>query len=281
MTLETTVLLDGLTFPESPRWREDKLWFSDFYSHRVLTVDLDGRTDLVGEFAERPSGLGWRKDGTLLVVSMLDRRLYALAGGRQRLVADLSAIATGPCNDMVVDSSGHAFVGNFGFDRHRGEAQRAACLACVRPDGTIMRAAENLLFPNGMVITPDGGTLIVAESLAGRLTAFDLRGEGTLTHRRVFAALENSFPDGICLDAEGAVWIADPHGKRVIRVFQDGRIAACIATGERGAYACMLGGADRRTLFICTSAAVGPAAADLCSGRIEFVGVDIPGTGLP
>ena len=165
------VLVAGLTFPEAPRWRDGKLWFSDFYSHRVLTVDLAGRLETVVEVPQRPSGLGWRPDGTLLVVSMLDRRVLRVDGGKTHVVADLSAVATGPCNDMVVDAAGRAYVGNFGFDRHRGEPQRSTCLALVDVDGRVIRVAEDLHFPNGTVITPDGGTLIVAETLAHRLTA--------------------------------------------------------------------------------------------------------------
>jgi len=198
-------VVDGLTFTEAPRWRDGKLWFSDFYTHRVLTVTPDGRLETVVEIPQRPSGLGWTSDGALLVVSMLDRRLLRVESGKPRVVADLSALATGPCNDMVVDAVGRAYVGNFGFDRHRGEPPRTTCIARVDRDGTVTRAADELSFPNGTVITPDGRTLIVAETLAHRLTAFDVAADGALSNRRLFAALEGCFPDGICLDAEGAV----------------------------------------------------------------------------
>jgi sugar lactone lactonase YvrE len=277
----TEILLDGLTFPEAPRWRDGKLWFSDFYSHRVMRVGLDGRAETVADVPQRPSGLGWMPDGALLIVSMLDRRLMRLEGGKLRLVADLSALATGPCNDMVVDGAGRAYVGNFGFDRHAGEAERRTCLARVDPDGTVARVAEDLFFPNGTVITPDGKCLVVGETLAKRLTAFDLGPGGALAKRRVFAQFEDSYPDGICLDAEGAIWVADARGNRVIRVFEGGRVERTISTGEQGAYACMLGGADRRTLFICTSSGTGPAMAEKRDGRIEFARVDVPGAGLP
>jgi sugar lactone lactonase YvrE len=188
------ILVAGLTFPEAPRWRDGKLWFSDFYSQRVLTVDLADRLETVVEIPQRPSGLGWRPDGTLLVVSMLDRRLLRVEGGKTHVVADLSSLATGPCNDMVVDAAGRAYVGNFGFDRHRGEAERPTCLARVDLDGRVTRVAEDLHFPNGTVITPDGGTLIVAETLAHRLSAFDIGADGTLSNRRVHAALGDCFP---------------------------------------------------------------------------------------
>src|SRR5438128_5702543 len=161
-------LVDGLTFPEAPRWRDGKLWFSDFYTHRVLTVDPRGTLETVVEVPQRPSGLGWTPDGALLVVSMLDRRLLRVDGGKLRVVADLSTLATGPCNDMVVDAAGRAYVGNFGFDRHRGEPPRTTCLARIDPDGAVTRAADELSFPNGTIITPDGRTLIVAETLAHR-----------------------------------------------------------------------------------------------------------------
>jgi sugar lactone lactonase YvrE len=283
MTLEsaTTILLDGLTFPEGPRWRDGKLWFSDFYSHRVIRVGLDGRAETVAEVPQRPSGLGWRPDSVLLAVSMLDRRVMKIESGKLAPVADLSGLATGPCNDMVVDSVGRAYVGNFGFDRHAGELERSTCIARVDPSGTVVRAVDDLLFPNGMVITPDGKRFVVGETLAKRLTAFDIGAGGTLANRRVFAQFEDCYPDGICLDAEGAIWVADARGNRVVRVFEGGRIERTVSTGAQGAFACMLGGEDRRTLFICTSSGSGPAMASKRDGRIELARVDVPGAGLP
>jgi sugar lactone lactonase YvrE len=275
------VLLDGLTFPEAPRWRDGRLWFSDFYSHRVMSVDLDGRAQSIVEVPQRPSGLGWTVAGELLVVSMLDRRLMRFDGRRLHLAAELSALATGPCNDMVVDAAGRAYVGNFGYDRHGGEPERTTCLARVDPDGRVVRAAEDLVFPNGMVITPDGATLVVGETFANRLSAFDVGADGTLSNRRVFAETPGCFPDGICLDAEGAVWVTNPRGDRVLRVFEGGRIAQSVGTAERGSYACMLGGPGRRTLFILTNTGSGPAMAQKTDGRIEMLQVEVPGAGLP
>ena len=278
--LET--LLDGLTFTEGPRWRDGRLWFSDFYTHRVLTVDPAGRCETILDVSSRPSGLGWMPDGSLLVVSMLDRRLLRVSGGRATTHADLSSIATGPCNDMVVDARGRAYVGNFGFDRHRGEEPRAASLARVDPDGTVTRAADDLEFPNGSVITPDGRTLIVGETMGHRLTAFDVAADGALANRRVWAALDGVFPDGICLDAEGAIWVSDARGPDLLRVREGGAIERRIPSGPgRHAFACMLGGADRRTLHVCTCTGSGPAMADKRDGRIETVRVDVPGAGLP
>ena len=278
---DVTCLLDGLTFPEGPRWRHGKLWFSDFYSHRVLTVDGTGKSETVVEVPNQPSGLGWRPDGTLAIVSMLDKKLLCLADGALQEVADLSGLATGPCNDMVVDALGRAYVGNFGFDRHRGEAERTAIMARVDPDGSVHVAADELWFPNGTVITQDGKTLIVGETYARRLSAFDIADDGALLNRRIWADLGDSHPDGISLDEEGAIWVADPRGRKVLRVFEGGRVERTVSTGELGAFACMLGGDDGRTLFVCTAKTSGPEAARSTTGRIETVAVDVPGAGWP
>jgi sugar lactone lactonase YvrE len=277
-----STLLDGLTFPEAPRWHDGRLWFSDFYTQRVVAVDPAGRAETMLEVPQRPSGLGWTPDGALLVVSMLDRRLLRVEKGQTRVLADLSAVATGPCNDMVVDAQGRAYVGNFGYDRHKGEPPRTTCLARVDPDGRVTRAAEDLFFPNGTVITPDGRTMIVGETQGHRLTAFDVAADGRLDNRRVWASLDqNVFPDGICLDAEGAIWVSDARGFDLLRVREGGKIDGTVSTGARYAFACMLGGADRRTLFACTSTGSGPAMADKRDGAIETARVDVPGAGLP
>ncbi|HUN51219.1 MAG TPA: SMP-30/gluconolactonase/LRE family protein [Candidatus Sulfotelmatobacter sp.] len=281
MSAKLEVLLNGLKFGEGPRWRDGKLWFSDFYAYKVMTVDLRGRTEVVAEVPTRPSGLGWTPDGTLLVVSMLDHRLLAIEGKRQRVVADLTPLVGGLCNDMVVDGKGRAYVGNFGFDRHRNEAPRTTVLVRVDPDGRMTAVADELMFPNGTVISPDGKTLIVAETFAGRLTAFDVAADGSLGNRRIFAEIEDCWPDGICLDAEGAVWVTNPRGHAVLRVFEGGRIAETVSTGERHSYACMLGGADRRTLFVITNSNSGPAMEQKNDGRIETVRVAVPGAGWP
>jgi sugar lactone lactonase YvrE len=275
------VLLDGLTFPEGPRWHKGRLWFSDFYSERVLAVDLAGKSETIATVPKRPSGLGWRPDGTLLIVSMLDRALLELKAGGLRPVADLSALAGGPCNDMVVDAAGRAYVGNFGYDRHGGEAPRTTGLIRVDGDGRATRVAEDLMFPNGMVITPDGKTMIVAETYAHRISAFAIGADGGLGARRVFAEMPGCYPDGICLDAEGAVWVADARGHEASRVFEGGRVAQRVAVGSRTVFACMLGGADRRTLFLCTSTGSGPAMAEKTDGKIEYARVAVPGAGLP
>jgi sugar lactone lactonase YvrE len=274
-------LVEGLTFPEGPRWHDGKLWFSDFYTHRVLRAGLDGHLETVAAVPHQPSGLGWMPNGDLLIVSMLDRQLLRLAGSRLEIFADLSEVATFHCNDMVVDRAGRAYVGNFGFDLHAGATPSPAALARVEPDGRVFPAASGLMFPNGMVITPDAKTLVIAETFANRLSAFDVDAAGNLKNRRVFAELPGIFPDGICLDAEGAVWVADARGMQVVRVFDGGRIERTVATGERRVYACMLGGEARRTLFLCTSSGSGPEMTKKRDGKIEFVEVDAPGAGLP
>ena len=282
MTRTTEVLLDGLCFPEGPRWHEGKLWFSDMHAHRVMTVDLEGRAATIVDVPAQPSGLGWLPDGRLLVVSMLDRRLLRLDGDRLVEVADLSQLAACHCNDMVVDAQGRAYVGNFGFDLHtEGWEFHHAEILLVAPDGAARVVADGLSFPNGTVITPDGRTLIVGESFAARLTAFDVQPDGGLTNRREWAKLESGTPDGICLDAEGAVWYASPVSAECIRVAEGGRVLDRVPVSTQ-AFACMLGGPERRTLFVCTANDSNPTAVrDAHSGRIEMVEVDVPGAGWP
>jgi len=274
-------LLDGLTFPEGPRWHDGRLWFSDFYNHRVVAVGPGGAAETIITVPNIPSGLGWLPDGTLLVVSMNDRRLLRVQNGLLVTHGDLSTIAGGPCNDMVVDAKGRAYVGNFGYERFKGEDARSAKLARVDPDGTVSVVADDLLFPNGSVITPDGATLIVGESMGNRLTAFDIGADGALSSRRVWADTPGVVPDGICLDQEGAIWVADPRSNRVVRVRQGGAIADTIPLPDRNAFACMLGGDDRRTLFICTAPASGPDRTGKTDGKIEIERVAVPGAGLP
>jgi sugar lactone lactonase YvrE len=281
MPIPLKTLISGLKFAEAPRWYDGRLWFSDFFRKEVLTVTEQGQCEVQFRMDDSPSGLGWRPDGTLLVVSMQERRLLAWGGGELETVADLSAHAGGPCNDMVVDAQGRAYVGNFGFDLYAREEARATGLLRVDPDGSVHRVAEELWFPNGMVITPDGKTLIVAETFRHRLTAFSIAEEGGLGERRVFADLPGVFPDGLCLDAGGCVWVADARGYRVLRVKEGKGVVNQVSTGENQSYACMLGGADGRTLFICTAPGVGPKAGELQLGRIETTRVGIAGAGWP
>ncbi len=271
--LETEMFLEGLKFPEGPRWRDEKLWFSDMDARKVMTVDLKGNSETVIEMEDSPSGLGWLPDGTLLIVSMDDMRLLKLTPEGLKEVADLSSLATFKCNDMVVDKKGRAYVGNFGFD-YQNDKFKQAEIILVTPEGNTSIAADELAFPNGTVITPDDKTLIVAESLGSKLTAFDILDDGLLGGRRVWANLTSLIPDGICLDAEGGIWIASPGSGKVFRVLEGGKVTHEVKVSSQ-AFACMLGGLDRCTLFVATS------TADRLEGRIEVVRVEIPGAGLP
>jgi sugar lactone lactonase YvrE len=274
---------EGLHFGEGPRWHEGRLWYSDFFDHAVHAIDAEGEDERVLELDGdgRPSGLGWMPDGTMLVVSMLDRKVLRWDGTSLKEHADLSGIATFHCNDMVVDSQGRAYVGNFGFDLHGGGAPGPATMARVDPDGSVHVAAEDLMFPNGTVITPDGRTLIVGESFAARLTAFDVSADGTLSNRRVWAQVADAVPDGICLDAEGAVWIANPLGTSCLRIAEGGEVLDEVGTSTN-AFACMLGGADGRELYILTAPDSSDDKASAArDGRIEVVTVDVPHAGLP
>jgi sugar lactone lactonase YvrE len=278
-----TTLLDGLKFGEGPRWHDGKLYFSDMHANHVMTVDLEGRSAVVCEVPNNPSGLGWLPDGTMLVVSMTDRKVMRLerGGGALKVHADLSALAPFHCNDMVVDSKGRAYVGNFGYDLHKGENARGTVLIMVTPDGKPRVVAGDLMFPNGTVITPDGKTLIVGESFGRRLTAFDIAADGSLANRRVWADLGNNVPDGIALDAEGAIWVASPMSSEVIRVKEGGEVLERIKVAT-DAFACMLGGADRKTLFVLTSASSDPEACRAnATGKVEITKVEVPGSGLP
>jgi len=268
MTTAPTTVASGFAFLEAPRWRDDRIFFSDFYAHYVFSAREDGsdlRTEAV--VAGQPSGLGWLPDGRLLVVSMLDRKvLRREADGVLVTHADLRGYATGHANDMVVDAAGRAYVGNFGFDLHGGGPLETASLCRVDPDGTVSEAASGLWLPNGSVFTPDG-TLVVNETFGNRCTAFDVTPDGRLENRRIWAefaplpadrARDKLFaqikvaPDGACADAEGAVWIADAFGGRLLRVREGGDILDELRPGSP-VFACALGGADGRTLFACAA----------------------------
>lgn len=286
------ILADGLYFGEGPRWHQGKLWFSDFYDHAVKTVDMAGTVETkVVLDGDQPSGLGWLPDGRLLVVAMHQRAVLRLESDALVVHADLSDVATFHCNDMVVDHLGRAYVGNFGFDLDAaitggdfaGALARyeGAAVAMVEPHGHVHTVATGLRFPNGMVITPDGGTLVVAESLGRRLSAFDIGIDGTLTNQRVWAELGTVVPDGIALDADGAVWVADAGGSRCVRVAVGGEVLQEVTT-SRSCYACMLGGPDGRTLFMLTAAGSLPSVAGAeRTGRIETVEVAVARAGRP
>ena len=282
------MVLDGLAFGEGPRWRGEQLWFSDMHDERVLRfTPRTGELDDIAHVPAKPSGLGWDAGGALLIVSMDDRRLLRWNGGGVgdlTELADLSSYTDRPINDMVVTADGrHAFIGGFGFDLHSGETPRTTVLLAVDTTTGAHRAvADGLSFPNGMVITPDGTTLIVGESMAAQLSAFTIETNGSLHERRVWAPLAPAFPDGICLDAEGCVWVASPGDRACVRVREGGEVVDRVSTGEQMAIACALGGDDGCTLFICTSRGIDPAKSrERRTGRIEAVTVEVPGTGSP
>ncbi|MEM8707792.1 MAG: SMP-30/gluconolactonase/LRE family protein [Actinomycetota bacterium] len=278
---EPTVVHTGVDFGEGPRWHDGRLWFSDFFRQGVFSLGDDGERL---EFATdgRPSGLGWMPDGTLLCVAMEAQHVIARTpDGDVRVHADLSAVATHFCNDLVVSSTGHAYVGNFGFDLDAGAAFEAAYLAHVTPDGEVRRVEHPLAFPNGSVITPDGSTLIVGETFAAQYTAFDLDESGHPVNPRVWARFEGSSPDGCCLDADGAIWMSDFIGKRFARVHADGTVSREISV-DGNAVACMLGGADGRTLYGFVSPGSHPdEVAGKGLTRIIAVDVESPRAGLP
>ncbi|HUL66336.1 MAG TPA: SMP-30/gluconolactonase/LRE family protein [Burkholderiaceae bacterium] len=276
------VVVEGLVFPEGPRWHAGELWFSDMLGGAVMRVGVDGKLHQVLEVPGQPSGLGWLPDGRMLVVSMRDRRLLRRDAGAPSVVADLSRLAPQQCNDMVVDAHGRAYIGNFGFDLPGGATPVPTGIVLVTPDGAARVVADGLLFPNGSVITPDGETLIVGETFGARLTSYKIAPDGSLHSRQTWAALPGKSPDGICLDAEGAIWVASPATREVLRVRPGGEITHRVAT-ERQAIACMLGGADRRELFILSGhVSFDPVKArKYRSGAIESVQVDVPGAGLP
>jgi sugar lactone lactonase YvrE len=276
------MILGGLVFPEAPRWRDGRLVFADMHANEVVAMRPDGARETIASFQGPISGLGWLPDGQLLVVSMNDRQL--LSQGRNGKIAnhaDLSRFTRYPINDMVVDKHGRAYVGNFGFDFPKGEIAPTR-VALVGVDGKVHEAASGLVFPNGMVLSPDGGSMIIAETLAARLTAFDIQGNGLLSGRRTWAQLpEHTTPDGICLDAEGAIWVASPITREILRVREHGAIAERIATDQMPT-ACMLGGADRRVLYVLS---VPSADLDECrrmrAARVSAMTVDVPGVGSP
>ena len=281
MILDTTILLVGLVFPESPRWHDDKLWFSDVYDHKVMTVDIAGHSETVVLLPGWPSGIGWLPDNRLVIVSVMERALLQLSSERLVNVADLRNLEAGGCNDMVVSQQGWAYIGTLGYNPYANEPYAQGKIILVTLDGTARVVADQLGFPNGMVITPDGQTLIIAESSGECLTAFDIASDGSLLNRRIWAQMKGCIPDGICLDAEGAIWVAAFGSTDVLRVCEGGAITHRARVANTP-LACMLGGVDRRTLFVATTASNKPDdAIARRSGCIETVRVEVAGAGLP
>lgn len=298
MSRHIDVVADGFSYLEGPRWHSGRLWLSDFYTGRVTVVGAQGEIEEVLEVPGQPSGLGWLPDDSLLVVSMRDHRILRQEPSGELVThADLSPLGLGGhLNDLVVGPTGRAYVGDFGFDLMAGAPIRMTRLYCVEPDGEVAVVADDLYFPNGIVLLPDS-TLVVAETLGNRLTAFDAGTDGSLANRRVWAAFGDPpatddlaaelphavvSPDGICADNDGNLWVADALGNRVLHVREGGEILEEISTGELGAYACMLGGDDGRTLYLCAAPSFAEdERRDTREARLLSVRVDVPHGALP
>lgn len=275
----------GLKFTESPRWHGGKLWFLDIHDKRIKTADLDGKVETAVELGFIPNAFGHRRDGSLLVGDAMQRKIFRWDGKALQLLADLAGITVFCLSDGIVDAHDRLYVGDIGYNFFdpANKPVDTCVIACVDPDGRTRIVARNLSFPNGIVVTPDGKTLIVAETMGHRLTAFDVRTDGSLSNRRVYAQLpEDVSPDGIALDAEGAVWLANPEGKHgVLRVREGGEIVERVELDTEG-YAVMLGGPERRHLFVCGSDSHDPAEiARAPSATLRVLEVDVPGTGTP
>jgi sugar lactone lactonase YvrE len=279
---ELQTLMTGIVFGESPRWHDERLWFSDWGAQEVVAVDLGGESEVIVRVPSFPFCIDWLPDGRLLIVSGSDGLLLRREpDGSLVTHADLSRLSEHSWNDIVVDGRGNAYIGNTGFDFPGGEFAPGT-LALVTPDGSARQVADGVAFPNGLVVTPDNSTLIVAESYGNRLTAFDIAADGGLSSRRVWADLDGGVPDGICLDAEGTVWYGDVPNKRCARVREGGEVLQTIDL-DRGCFACMLGGQNRKTLFMVVREWRGleSAADGERTGQVLSVPAPAPGAGWP
>ena len=281
---ELRTLLAGLRFGESPRWHEGRLWFCDWAAEQLRAVDLDGHAETIAEVHSFPFCIDWLPSGRLLIVSAADRALLTLTDDGELVVhADLSGLsANPPNNEIVVDGRGNAYVDGGGFDMRAGEPFAPGTVALVTPAGDIREVADDIHFGNGMAVTPDNETLIVAESYGRRLTAFTIAADGTLPERRVWADLGDGVPDGICIDAEGAVWYADVPNRRCVRVAEGGEVLQTVEA-DRGCFACMLGGPQMRTLFVIAREWHGgqAIAAGDGTGQVLAIETAVPKAGWP
>ena len=281
---EVQTLMTGLVFGEQPRWHEDRLWFSDWGTQEVIAVDLEGNDEMILQGRSFPLCVDWLPDGRLLVVSAREGLLLRReSDGSLVTHGDLTGVSDPPAgNELVVDGRGNAYVNGGGFDLMAGEEFAPGIVAMVSPDGSTRRVADGIAFPNGMVVTADDSTLIVAESYAGRLTGFDIAVDGGLSNRRVWADLQDGAPDGICLDAENAVWYGDVPNKRCVRVREGGEVLQTIQL-DRGCFACALGGPDKRTLFMMATEWSGPAGMfeGPRTGQVLTVQAPAAGAGRP
>ena len=278
---QLTELASGFIFLEGLRWRDDRLWMSDMWGGVCYHLSPKGEKQPICTVPNRPSGIGFLPNGVPLVISMTDRKLMKLVEGQLELYADLSNVATGELNDILVDGSGRAYVGNFGYDLFGGAEAKTANIAMVTPDGAISVVADDLVFPNGMVLIDNDRTLVASETFANRLTAFDVGADGKLANRRVYFDLGERTPDGICVDQQEGIWVSSFVTGEFLRVTRDGLISDRIACNDKRAVACALGGADGRTLFCST---FGGHLEDMVArrplGAIETVRVEVPGIGF-
>lgn len=278
---ELRVLLSGILFGEQPRWHEDRLWFSDWGTREIIAVDLDGGAEVILKAPAFPCCVDWLPDGRLLVVSARDGLILCReSDGSLVTHGDISGLSDPPAgNELVVDSRGNAYVNG---GQPLGEGTAAGIVAMVTPDGSAQTVADGLAFPNGMLVMPDGQTLVVAESYAKRLTAFEIAADGSLSNRRVWAELGDGVPDGICADAENAVWYADVPNRRCVRVREGGDVLQSVEL-DRGGFACALGGADRNTLFIVATQWNGPEGMfqEPRTGQVLTTPAPAPGAGWP
>ena len=276
------LLTDAVRHAESPRWHDDRLWFSDVHDYRVKTVDLDGRVEVVVEAEERPSGLGRLPDGRWLLVTALDRRLSWIEDGRLVPACDLAPLALGLTSDMVVDGHGRAYVSDTGFNHGAGEPHRLGRVLLFEEGGGARVVAEDTDYANGSAISPDGRTFYLAESFANRVSAFDVDDDGSLSNRRVLADF-GTLTDGLCLDAAGCLWVALPVEEEFVRVDAEGRVLERLSsTAGRMAIAPMLGGPAGRTLFLCSVRSTPETLSrGICDGVIEALEVETPRAGYP
>ncbi|MGI5452323.1 SMP-30/gluconolactonase/LRE family protein [Streptomyces sp. CA-249302] len=278
---EVSTLLTGRGLVESPRWHGGRLYFSDWSAGEVVAVDAAGRTEVVARVASLPLCTAWLPDGHLLIVSSAEGRLL-------RREPDVGLVPYADLgepgwNDIVADGRGNVYVNRVEFDPMAGESVKPGSVHLVTPDGSVREVADDIAFPNGMAVTPDGATLIVADSHRHRLVAFDIDADGGLSGRRVWADLGEGAPDGICTDAENAVWYADVPNRRCVRVTEGGAVLRTV-TLDRGAFACALGGPDRRTLFITAARWQGMTETEMVapgSGQVLAMPVEVPGAGRP
>ena len=275
------LLAEDFVFLEGPRWHDGSLWLSDMWDHSIIRLSADGKKTVIANVPNRPSGLGFLPDNTLIVASMTDRTVYKVVDGKLKTYADLSNVVDADINDIVVDSKGRTYVGNFGYDIFAGAPEKTAELVLINTDGSHHIVADDMQFPNGMVIKKNGTQLVVAETFGHKLTSFDIDANGDLANRQLYADLGDFTPDGICLDAEDHIWVASFETGHFVRIAPNGEVADQFKVGG-AAVACQLGGPDLRTLFCLVFAG---ELEDLASGkrlaRIETVNVTSAAAGSP